>query len=42
MLSHSMEWKKIRDLALLAMATFADHRLRPSIDEAVTDQEESN
>lgn len=42
MLNHSMEWKKIRDLALLAMATFADHRLRPSKDEAVTDQEESD
>lgn len=42
MLNHPAGWKTIRDLALLAMATFADQRLSQSGDKPVTDRKEDN
>ena len=42
MLNHPSEWKKVRDLALLALTTFADHRLRETGGEAAADQKETH
>ena len=42
MLNHPVGWKKIRDLALLAMATFADQRLGQSGNRPDTDEREDS
>ena len=38
MLNHPSDWKKVRDLALLALTTFTDYRLRPKDKQPKADQ----